>query len=179
MFLHQLLEMEFALKTNIAVRWFRGFSLMEQTPDHSYFGKLRKRIGTERLVEIFEKTKGQKKAIVEKVERKQFSQMPPFPFDLTSLQVEAYRCFGIQPKETLEIAQELYTSGLMSYPRTSSQQLPPSIGYKKILNELEKNKEYRELIGHLLKTSKLSPNNGRKTDPAQPSMFPTGIMPEG
>jgi len=49
-------EMEFALKMNIGVRWFCGFSLMENTPDHSYFGKLRKRIGPERLVEIFHKT---------------------------------------------------------------------------------------------------------------------------
>lgn len=49
-------EMENALKMNIGVRWFCGFGLMEETPDHSYFGKLRKRIGTERLVEIFEKT---------------------------------------------------------------------------------------------------------------------------
>jgi IS5 family transposase len=48
--------MEFALKTNIAVRWFYGFGLLEQTPDHSYFGKLRKRIGPERLAEIFHKT---------------------------------------------------------------------------------------------------------------------------
>ncbi len=129
--------------------------------------------------ELFEKTKNQKKAIVEKVERKQFSQQAPFPFDLTSLQVEAYRCFGIQPKETLEIAQELYTSGFISYPRTSSQQLPSSIGFKKILNELGKNKEYSDLIKHLLKISKLSPNNGKKTDPAHPAVFPTGIMPEG
>jgi len=129
--------------------------------------------------ELFEKTKNQKKTIVEKVERKQFSQMPPFPFDLTSLQVEAYRCFGIQPKETLEIVQELYTSGIISYPRTSSQQLPPSIGYKKILSELGKNKEYYELIKNLLKISKLFPNNGKKTDPAHPAVFPTGITPEG
>ena len=49
-------EMEHALRENIAVRWFCGFGLMEDTPDHSYFGKLRKRIGTKRLVEIFEKT---------------------------------------------------------------------------------------------------------------------------
>ena len=49
-------EMEKCLRENIAVRWFCGFGLMENTPDHSYFGKLRKRIGTDRLVEILEKT---------------------------------------------------------------------------------------------------------------------------
>lgn len=49
-------QMERALRHNIEVRWFCGFGLLEQTPDHSYFGKLRKRIGPERLAEIFHKT---------------------------------------------------------------------------------------------------------------------------
>ena len=128
--------------------------------------------------EIFEKTRNEKKAGISSVEKKQFSQMPPFPFDLTSLQVEAYRCFGTQPKETLEVAQDLYTSGFISYPRTSSQQLPPSIGYKKVLSELSKQKQYSSLSGQLLKKQSLSPNNGKKTDPAHPALYPTGVMPQ-
>jgi len=48
-------QMELALRNNIVVRWFCGFGLLEDTPDHSYFGKLRKRIGPERLAEIFYK----------------------------------------------------------------------------------------------------------------------------
>jgi len=48
-------EMEYALQLNIGVRWFCGFGLLEQTPDHSYFGKLRKRIGPDKLAEIFHK----------------------------------------------------------------------------------------------------------------------------
>jgi IS5 family transposase len=48
-------DMEKCLRENIAVRWFCGFGLMEDTPDHSYFGKLRKRIGPEKLAEIFHK----------------------------------------------------------------------------------------------------------------------------
>ena len=46
-------EMEKALRYNIAIRWFAGFSLTEDTPDHSYFGKLRKRIGPSKLADIF------------------------------------------------------------------------------------------------------------------------------
>jgi len=49
-------QMEKALRYNIEVRWFCGFGLLEQTPDHSYFGKLRKRIGPSRLADIFAKT---------------------------------------------------------------------------------------------------------------------------
>ena len=41
---------------------------------------------------------------------------PPFPFDLTSLQTEAYRVFRITPKQTLQIAQQLYTDAYISYP---------------------------------------------------------------
>ena len=131
----------------------------------------------EKADEVINKTKNKKEAIIESIDKKQFSQMPPFPFDLTSLQVEAYRCHNISPKETLEIAQELYTSGFISYPRTSSQQLPSSIGFSKILNELMKQKGYSELVKQLLKISKLNPNNGKKTDPAHPAIFPTGISP--
>lgn len=48
-------EMEKAIKENLGVRWFCGFGLTEQTPDHSYFSKLRKRIGTKRTADMFKK----------------------------------------------------------------------------------------------------------------------------
>ncbi|MBI2647701.1 DNA topoisomerase I, partial [Candidatus Woesearchaeota archaeon] len=128
---------------------------------------------------VIKKTKNQKEAKVNNVERKQYNQAQPFPFDLTTLQLEAYRCFNISPKETLDIAQELYTSGFISYPRTSSQQLPAAIGYAKVLNDLMKQARYSDLAKGLLGRSKLLPNNGKKTDPAHPAIFPTGIMPNG
>jgi len=46
-------EMEKALRENVAVKWFCGFKLLEDTPDHSYFGKLRKRLGADNLADIF------------------------------------------------------------------------------------------------------------------------------
>lgn len=46
-------QMEAAVRENLAIRWFVGFSLSEKTPDHSYFGKFRKRIGTQHLADIF------------------------------------------------------------------------------------------------------------------------------
>lgn len=46
-------EMERVLQENVAVKWFCGFSLTEKTPDHSYFGKLRKRLGTKNIADIF------------------------------------------------------------------------------------------------------------------------------
>ena len=116
-----------------------------------------------------------KEAIISDVSKKQFNQQPPFPFDLTTLQTESYSCFGISPKETLAIAQELYVMGLISYPRTSSQKLSEKIGFKKIIEMLSKNDIYLELTKKVLQT-KLKPNNGKKDDPAHPAIYPTGIQ---
>lgn len=51
-------EMEKVLEENVAVKWFCGFGLIEKTPDHSYFGKLRKRLGTKNLADIFKNING-------------------------------------------------------------------------------------------------------------------------
>lgn len=112
------------------------------------------------------------------IEKTSFQQAPPKPFDLTSLQTEAYKCFGINPKTTLSIAQELYTGGYISYPRTSSQQLPEAIGFRNILTQLAKQKQFEQNCKFLLAKKNLTPNNGQKTDPAHPAIYPTGIAPK-
>ena len=128
--------------------------------------------------EVHNKVKDEKKGKVESIDRKKSQQAPPHPFDLTSLQIEAHKCIHISPKATLEIAQELYTGGYISYPRTSSQQLPESINYQKILKGLSKSKNFKEGADFLLKKKQLKPNNGKKTDPAHPAIYPTGIVPK-
>ncbi len=130
------------------------------------------------FTKIKTKLKGVKEVIVKDINKKEIKQAPPNPFDLTSLQIEAFRCFKISPKETLSIAQELYTNSYISYPRTSSNQLPKEIGYKKVLNALAKNIAYKKLVSELLASQKtLSPNNGKKNDPAHPAIYPTGELP--
>lgn len=128
---------------------------------------------------VMKKVHGAKEGTVSSVERRTFKQNPPFPFDLTTLQTEAYRCFGISPKATLAIAQDLYTEGFISYPRTSSQQLPAAIDYKKIIEHLAHQSRYAPLCRMLLGQAKLQPHNGKKTDPAHPAIYPTGIAPKG
>ncbi|MBI2103146.1 DNA topoisomerase I [Candidatus Woesearchaeota archaeon] len=127
---------------------------------------------------IYKKIKDEKQAVVNEVKRTQRKQQPPTPFDLTSLQSESYALFKITPKETLDIAQNLYLAGVTSYPRTSSQQLDPKLGFTNILKQLQKQMEYETLAGELLKLKELKPNNGKKTDPAHPAIYPTGLAPK-
>jgi DNA topoisomerase-1 len=67
---------------------------------------------------------------------------------------------------------------LISYPRTSSQKLPPSIGYTDILKKLGKSAAYSKHTEELLYKPKLEPNEGKKFDPAHPAIYPTGNLPE-
>jgi len=114
---------------------------------------------------------------IEKTEAKQSQQAPPFPFDLGSLQSEAYSLFGYTPKKTSTIAQRLYLDALISYPRTSSQKLPPTINYHTILENLSKAPEYRKPTTELLAKTTLRPNQGNQDDPAHPAIYPTGKLP--
>ena len=110
-----------------------------------------------------------KEAVVTKISTKEFKHKPPVPPDLTSLQIEAYSVLGLSPQATLDIAQTLYTDGLISYPRTGSNQLPDSIGYKKIIEKLSK---------IFLNKKELKPKNGKKQDAAHPAIYPTGELPK-
>ena len=81
--------------------------------------------------------------MIKEIKKKNSNQTPPTPFDLTTLQMESHRCLRFSPKKTLSLAQELYTSTVISCPRTSSQKLPKEIGYKKIISDISKQKTYK------------------------------------
>ncbi len=130
-----------------------------------------------RAEEIKTKVEGNNGSI-SSIKATQSNKSPPFPFDLTTLQVEAHKVFGISPKDALSTAQSLYTEGLISYPRTSSQQLPEKLGYRKLIEALKSQETYREHAGKLLTSAELKPNNGKKTDPAHPAIYPTGLVPK-
>jgi len=116
-------------------------------------------------------------ATVSSVDKRSVNIKPPAPFDLTTLQTEAHRWFKIDPARTLTIAQELYTAALISYPRTSSQQLPPDYDYRAIMKSLSGLKDYEALLNELLEKKTLTPANGKKKDPAHPAIHPTGEKP--
>ncbi|MDP4039452.1 MAG: DNA topoisomerase I [Candidatus Pacearchaeota archaeon] len=110
---------------------------------------------------------GIEEGIAETIEKEEFLS-PPHPFDLTSLQREAHAHHRISPSNTLKIAQSLYLDGIISYPRTSSQKIPKEIEPLKILEKLEKKFPEAKLA------TRKNPVEGKKSDPAHPSIYPTG-----
>ncbi|MCX8163327.1 MAG: DNA topoisomerase I [Candidatus Micrarchaeota archaeon] len=117
--------------------------------------------------------------IIEKIEKREFKENPPTPFDLTSLQLEAYRAFRFSPQQTQQIAQNLYENSLISYPRTSSQKLPSKLGLNKIIEKIGEQVQYSKYCQKIIENRWFKPHEGKKEDPAHPAIYPTGLKAEG
>ena len=117
-----------------------------------------------------------KEAVATAVRKSVVQVGPPAPFNIGDLQKEAYKSFGYTPSRTLQIAERLYLGALISYPRTGSQRLPPTINYAGIIRGIGKIPGYSTDAAELLK-GELKPVQGSKSDAAHPAIHPTGERP--
>ena len=116
---------------------------------------------------------------VEKVERKEMNVQPPLPYDLTTLQKEANSRYGFTAERTLSIAQSLYESKHLTYPRTSSRYIPTDI-MDEVPELIAKFKGYDRFASYAesmdLKILSIRPVDDKKiTD--HHAILPTGILP--
>ncbi len=137
------------------------------------------KIWEKELAEKIEKdVKASMRAVVERIEKRKYNHVAPVPFNLNDLQAEAYALFKLSPKRTQEIAQSLYEKSLISYPRTSSQKLPYTLNYARIIKALAEQGSYKKFCDMLLSKEKLRPREGKKEDEAHPAIHPTGEKPK-
>lgn len=116
---------------------------------------------------------------ITKVTKRKGSESPPHLYDLTSLQVEANRKFGLSADQTLQTVQALYERKLVTYPRVDTTYLTGDIyaGCPEILNHIYLHHSYlRELIAPLghkaLKRRKSVFDDSKVTD--HHAIIPTG-----
>lgn len=112
------------------------------------------------------------------VSRKKGTEAPPRLFDLTSLQVECNRKFGMSADETLRTIQSLYEKKVATYPRVDTTYLTEDIYPKcgQILNSLTSyQEELKPLRGSKLRKSKKVFDNSKVTD--HHAIIPTGQQP--
>lgn len=113
---------------------------------------------------------------IDKVSLKPGKEAPPRLFDLTSLQVECNKKFGMSAETTLRTIQNLYEKKLTTYPRVDTTYLTDDVYPKcgKILNSLTDYQELLTLIrGQKLKKSKKVFDNAKVTD--HHAIIPTGM----
>ena len=120
---------------------------------------------------------------IQKVTKQQGKERPPRLFDLTSLQVEANKRFGMTAEATLQTIQSLYEKKLTTYPRVDTTYLSEDI-YPKVPAILKGLRPYEHLVASILSTgkplkkSKKVFDNKKVTD--HHAIIPTGVpLPSG
>ncbi len=93
---------------------------------------------------------------------------PPLLFDLGSLQQEANKKHGFTAEETLNIAQKLYESKFISYPRTGSRYIGDDVFHtvNNLIENLKEDKDFGQYAKTLINKSlnKKSVNSAKVTD---------------
>lgn len=114
------------------------------------------------------------------VTAKNGTELPPRLYDLTSLQVDCNKKFGLSAEQTLQTIQSLYEKKVTTYPRVDTTFLSDDI-YPKCHNILLGLKDYQlltaPLVGKSLTKSKKVFDNKKVTD--HHAIIPTGVYPQG
>lgn len=129
--------------------------------------------------EALEKITGEPFTITN-VTAKNGTELPPRLYDLTSLQVDCNRKFGLSAEQTLQTIQSLYEKKVTTYPRVDTTFLSDDI-YPKCTNILKGLIDYQtlttSLAGKPLNKSKKVFDNKKVTD--HHAIIPTGVYPQG
>jgi DNA topoisomerase I len=112
-------------------------------------------------------------AIVVEVEQKSATRRPPTPFNTTAFLTAAAN-IGISPSRAARIAEDLYTDGFISYPRTDNTVYPRSLDLREVLRYLGSVEGVGQHAERLLSHEKLSPTRGKKETTDHPPIYPTG-----
>ena len=107
--------------------------------------------------EITARVKG-KTAEISLVEQEEKKMPPPLLYDLTELQRDCNRKYGMSAQETLNIAQDLYEKRkLLTYPRTDSRHLSDDMipQLSVIANKLSQIDEYKDFASYVVNLPKL------------------------
>jgi DNA topoisomerase-1 len=171
-----LVDREREIRTFVPVPYWKALGTFERDEMKFVAGYANDRIETKQSADKIRECVG-KEAIAAAVRRSTVQVGPPVPFNIGDLQSEAYRAFGYTPSRTLQIAERLYLGALISYPRTGSQRLPPSINYRGVIQGLGRIPEYSASAAELLK-GEPKPVQGAKSDAAHPAIHPTGEKPK-
>ena len=96
------------------------------------------------------------------------------PFNTTSLQTAA-AAEGLTPARTMRIAESLYMSGLISYPRVDNTVYPETLDLSEVVTMLKGVPQYSNYCDELLAAQPLKATRGKQETTDHPPIYPTGV----
>ena len=123
------------------------------------------------------KAKQSKTGTVADVKETDNNEWAPVPFSTTLFLMEANK-LGLSPAQAMKVAEDLYTDGYISYPRTDNTVYPPSLSLRNILEKLTKS-EFAKEAEEILSQESLRPSRGKKSTTDHPPIHPVEAATKG
>jgi DNA topoisomerase-1 len=114
-------------------------------------------------------------AEVTDVDRRTRTDRPPAPFNTTQF-IRAAGSVGYSAQRAMSIAEDLYTAGYVTYPRTDNTVYPEDLEPRELLAAFE-NSAFADDAASLLEQEEIDPTAGDEETTDHPPIHPTGELP--
>ncbi|XGI83135.1 DNA topoisomerase I [Halorutilales archaeon Cl-col2-1] len=123
--------------------------------------------------EVYSKVSDAEEAVVDSVNTRTRNDYPPTPFDTTQF-IRAAGAIGFSASNAMSIAEDLYTNGFISYPRTDNTVYPDEVEIDGVLEVLANHDDFSDDAKELL-ASDPTPTSGDKETTDHPPIYPTSL----
>ncbi|MCJ1313211.1 DNA topoisomerase [Agyrium rufum] len=115
-------------------------------------------------------------ATVSRVQKKPTSKWKPLPLTTVELQKLGSRFLRLDSQRVMKVAEELYTKGFISYPRTETDQFDKGIDLRALVGRHVQDPNWGPFAQGLMNGSFSQPRNGRNDDKAHPPIHPVNYV---
>jgi DNA topoisomerase I len=122
---------------------------------------------------VFARVRGAEEGVVREFSEEETRRRPPVPFSTTLFVAEATR-LGLGAANVMRIAEDLYTQGLISYPRTDNTVYPRGLGLRTLVEKLREG-PFAPAAEFVLAQPSFRPTRGRTETTDHPPIYPTGV----
>ncbi|KAL5388782.1 hypothetical protein DPSP01_002887 [Paraphaeosphaeria sporulosa] len=128
------------------------------------------------VIIIYERCLLSKHAKVTKTQKKPTKKWKPLPLTTVELQKMGSRFLRMTSQEVMKIAEDLYTKGWISYPRTETDQFDKDMDLRRIIQRQEQDNRWGAFATGLMNGGFNQPRNGRNNDKAHPPIHPVNYV---
>jgi DNA topoisomerase-1 len=126
---------------------------------------------------VHERLRAASAATVTSVRERTRTDAPPAPFNTTAF-IGAAGSLGYSAQRAMSIAEDLYTAGYVTYPRTDNTVYPEDLEPDELLDEFVGSRAFGDDAESLLELDDLTPTEGDDETTDHPPIHPTGELPD-
>jgi len=125
---------------------------------------------------VYGRLRGAGTATVSSVRRRRRTDEPPAPFNTTQF-IRAASSIGYSAQRAMSMAEDLYTAGFITYPRTDNTVYPEDLDERELLADLSMGRQFGDDAESVLELDDIDPTEGDEETTDHPPIHPTGELP--